>query len=153
MPTPCGKFLIGKCPNTKENCRFSHNKNDAPLCTAWISARCSGRCPKRHYYLDKDVRSDIKENNIYKRDTIDDNIDLEGERVTKEIHTHEVDVVDLDTGETTKKTEVVECQVVDLTNVRSPTKHDTTPANENQENSDRIDGTFIMEESFESSDS
>ena len=98
MPVPCGKFLIGKCLLTSETCRFSHNKDDAPLCSAWIRAKCSGRCPKRHYYLEKDTKEQTQRTELSKGEMNDHSDELVGVRVTiKEVKTHEVSTIDLDT--------------------------------------------------------
>ena len=102
MPAPCGKFLIGKCSLPAEKCKYSHNKDDSPLCMAWVRANCSGRCPKRHYYLDKDTKETSKDQNLLKGEVgFTGNEELVGVTVTKEVITKEVSTVDLVTGLTT----------------------------------------------------
>ena len=118
MPAPCGKFLIGKCTLPADKCKYSHNKDDSPLCTAWVRANCSGRCPRRHYYLDKDTKEASPDQNFLKGEVVyNDNEELLGATVTKEVVTREVSTVDLVTGLTTTQTEETEYQVVDLTEV------------------------------------
>ena len=127
MPAPCGKFLIGKCSLPAEKCKYSHNKDDSPLCTAWVRANCSGRCPKRHYYLDKDTKETSKDQNLLKGEVgFTGNEELVGVTVTKEVITKEVSTVDLVTGLTTTQTEETEYQIVDLTEVPcSPLKNNS----------------------------
>ena len=145
MPVPCGKFLIGKCLLTSETCKYSHNKDDSPLCSSWIRANCSGRCPKRHYYLDKDTKETTPESNLRKGELSDQNEELVGVTVTKEVITHEVSTVDLVTGVTTTNTEETEYQVVDLTEVSSPTKQ--------YDNADKFSVSSMNGKYFEHSDS
>ena len=138
MPVPCGKFLIGKCLLPPKKCKFSHNKDDSPLCAAWIRAQCSGRCPKRHYYLDKDPKESSSGNKL-KGEAHSQKEELIGVKVTNEVKIREVSTVDLDTGVETTKIEETEYQIVDLTEVHSPTnqsqRHDNRTETE-QSNSE-----------------
>ena len=112
---PCGRYLMGKCTKAAEDCPFPHNKDLAPLCKDWVSAKCSSRCYRRHYYLESD--SKVSENQCKPEYVVSQNIPAPpvGGKVTIEHETKIVTNVDLDTGKETTTTQLSQRTVIDLT--------------------------------------
>ena len=45
--------MSGSCQKSEEECQFSHDREDAPLCLSWTKGQCE-ECSKRHFYIESD---------------------------------------------------------------------------------------------------
>jgi len=103
------------------NCKFSHNKEDAPICKSWQNGFCIGgrgnNCPLRHYYNDGD-RPLAQSKRFQDSRVSKENVDFSSPytvKVRKEVETQRMEEVDLDTGRRKSWVETKEFEVYDLT--------------------------------------
>jgi len=103
------------------NCKFSHNKEDAPLCKSWQNGFCIGgrgnNCPLRHYYNERD--GPLAQSKRFQDSGVSkENVDFSSPytvKVRKELETQRMEEVDLDTGRRRSWVETKEFEVFDLT--------------------------------------
>jgi len=118
--TICPRMAIGGTCWTN-NCKFSHNKEDAPICKSWQNGFCIGgrgnSCPLRHYYNETDGQ--LAQSKRFQDSRVsNENVDFSSPytvKVRKEVETQRMEQVDLETGRRKSWVETKEYEVFDLT--------------------------------------
>jgi len=122
----CTIFLSGYCPNLNK-CSLSHEKEDAPLCSAWRNGFCIGsrgnNCKYRHYYNENDgvqLQAQKRLAELAARTGtggVGEAVEFSSPlrvRVLKEVERVRREEVDLDTGRRRSWLETNEYEVLDL---------------------------------------
>jgi len=117
----CPRVQVGAtCFNT--NCKYSHRKEDAPICKMWQRGFCIGgrgnNCPLRHYYNERD--ESLQQSKRFQETWISssEHMDFSSPyrvKVLKEIEEQRCEEVDLDTGRRRSWVEKKEVEIFDLT--------------------------------------
>jgi len=116
----CPRMAVGGTCWTN-NCKFSHNKEDAPICKSWQNGFCIGgrgnNCPLRHYYNETDGQ--LAQSKRFQDSRVSNgNVDFSSPytvKVRKEVETQRMEQVDLETGRRKSWVETKEYEVFDLT--------------------------------------
>ena len=86
------------------NCKFSHNKDDAPICKLWQKGTCievrGNNCPFRHYFNERD--GSLAQSERFQDSGVSkENVDFSSPytvKVRKEVESQRMEEVNLDTG-------------------------------------------------------
>jgi len=117
----CPRVQIGATCFTS-NCKYSHRKEDAPLCKMWQRGFCIGgrgnNCPLRHYYNERD--ESLQQSKRFQESVISSSEEIDFSspyrvKIVKEIKEQRCEEVDLDTGRRRSWVEKQEVEIFDLT--------------------------------------
>jgi len=128
----CQRFLQGKCPFSALACSYSHNKDQAPLCSRWKNGQCIGatgnNCLYRHYYMERDHSVAAYRSREPLAQTTENFSSPYRVQIRKEKLEHNRVEVDLETGEKRSWVEEEEREVMDLTGESPPAKPTLPPS-------------------------
>lgn len=125
----CPRFLNGSCPMSFL-CKFSHRKENAPLCGLWVKGLCVGAagdagrekgnaCKFRHYYNEMDASMQAAKRQTQVRTSTVKSQLVKSPKITvkivKEVLKQRKVEVDLETGKRKSWVETTEVEVLDLT--------------------------------------
>ena len=83
------------------NCKFSHNKDDAPICKLWQKGSCNrNNCPLRHYFNERDgslAQSERFQDSGVSKENVDFTSPFIA-KVRKMVESQRIEEVNLDTG-------------------------------------------------------
>jgi len=124
----CPRVQVGATCFTT-NCKYSHRKEDAPICKMWQRGFCIGgrgnNCPLRHYYNERD--ESLQQSKRFQETGQSSSADFEFSspyrvKIVKEIEEQRCEEVDLDTGRRRSWVEKKEVEIFDLTGGDTPMK-------------------------------
>ena len=83
------------------NCKFSQNKDDAPICKLWQKGSCNrNNCPLRHYFNERD--GSLAQSERFQDSGVSkENVDFSSPyiaKVRKKVESQRIEEVNLDTG-------------------------------------------------------
>ena len=123
-----------------DNCKYSHNKEDAPICKMWQQGFCIGgrgnNCPLRHYYNEWD--GPLKQSKRFQDNVVVNSASVEFSspyrvKVVKEVEKQRMEEIDLDTGRRRSWIQTKEVEIYDLTG-DTPAKPARSPMTEKSNN-------------------